>query len=203
MASLFWSLSSHLLVDLPLLHTFIFSMFNNLKSGIPRSVGLSTGIIKIYIWQFYLYSLILLYRHLIAQKQTDCMCYYYWFVFMAWKASVVDLGNKVLKILNGITLLSLLESILYVMCTLFWLVCNSRLVKMTDCTLSNLRYLIFTKSKPLLCCSLSSGWGSSSCLNAWTNLLLFGKFWPCCYLCIDLNTTLKWLVSPHPLQVFP
>ena len=40
-------------------------------------------------------------------------------VFMVHKASTVDLGNNVLKILNGIKLPTLLKSILYVVCIIF------------------------------------------------------------------------------------
>ena len=44
----------------------------------------------------------------------------------------VDFGNIILDTLNGIKLPSLSVSILYVICTLFWLVCNSNLVNIAD-----------------------------------------------------------------------
>ena len=32
--------------------------------------------------------------------------------------------------------------------------------------------------------------------TSWIDLSLFGHFWPCCFLCINLHTALKWLVFP-------
>ena len=65
---------------------------------------------------------------------------------MAHKASTVELGNKILKNLNGMRFPSLLLFILYAICTLFRLVFNSSLGNITDFTLSKLRYFIFTTS---------------------------------------------------------
>ena len=66
---------------------------------------------------------------------------------MAGNSANVDFGNRILNTLNGIKLPLLPVSILSVIQVLFWLVLNSNLVKITDFTLSKLKYLIFTASQ--------------------------------------------------------
>ena len=85
----------------------------------------------------------------------------------------------------------------------FWLMLNSSFLNIKDFTLSELRYMIFTKSKLLSFCSCSGGQGFSSCWTSCTNPPLFGNLWPCSCLCADLHTTLKWLALPQLLDILP
>ena len=97
----------------------------------------------------------------------------------------------------------IIVSILYIKFALFWLVLNSSLMNITDFMLWNIKDVILIESKLLL---LSSQFGtvtSSSlcilhlCLICWgvghnhSNTL---ELW---------HTSLKWLLSPHALHVFP
>ena len=70
---------------------------------------------------------------------------------------------------------------------------HSSLVSMIDFILSKLRYLVFTKSK-LLSLFFTAGQDSSSCWTSCIDLPLLNHLWPCCCLCIILQTALKWLV---------
>ena len=76
---------------------------------------------------------------------TSCFIYDLLYVFIAtdlflvaWKVSIVDLGNKALTFLNDIKLPLILESIFYVIHALSWLVLDTCLVNSIDFTLSNL-----------------------------------------------------------------
>ena len=64
--------------------------------------------------------------------------------------------------------------------------------------MSNLRYLILTKSKLWSCCFFSSGWGSSSCLTSLIDLPIIGGYWISDCLSMNVNPILKWLVFLHP-----
>ena len=72
------------------------------------------------------------------------------------------------------------------------------LVNIADSTLSKLRYLIFTKSKPLSVISHSILKRSSSYCTSCTALLPHADLWPCLCLCMVLQTILKWFILPHP-----
>ena len=103
------------------------------------------------------------YTHLIAQYKTDCM-------FLVWLTCICDMhfGNTILKNLSGIRLPMPAVSILYVIDCPCWLVLDTSFVNKWF-TLSNSRYLIFTKQKLLSLCSHPSGQWSSPCwFQAWT-----------------------------------
>ena len=116
---------------------------------------------------------------------------------MACKAAIVDLGNKILKIVNGIRLPWFPVLILYVTCTLFWLVLYSSFVNITDFALSILRYFIFIDLKLLSSFSCSSGQGISFCWTLYTDPPLFGNLWPFHCLCVDLHMhfSICWTLS--------
>ena len=72
-------------------------------------------------------------------------------------------------------------SILYVMHALLNWYSALSFVNITDFTLSELWYLLFTESKLQSPCSHSSGQGSSSCWTLCTDLPLFSNLWSCYY----------------------
>ena len=123
--------------------------------------------------------------------------------FCGMNLATVDFWNRILNILNGIMLPSLLMLISYVISALFWLALDSNLAKITDFTLSKFNYIIFTRSKflPLSSCPLV--WDSSSCWISCTALLLCGDLLPCVCLCILLYTALNWFTFPDPLYFLP
>ena len=96
----------------------IFSMSNNSIPGIPCSAGLSMGTAKNLNLAILSYVLFLLYTQLFAQCLADCV-FYCDSIFLAGKATTVDLGNKIPKILNGIRLPLLPVSVLYIIHALF------------------------------------------------------------------------------------
>ena len=64
-------------------------MSNNVMSGIPTVQGHIQALQRIYIWQFYLYVLIILYMHLIAQDLTDCVFITTELIYVAHKTSLL------------------------------------------------------------------------------------------------------------------
>ena len=91
-----WELNSCLLVDLILLYMLSSVCLTIQCQTSLADLGHHLKFQRIYIWTFYLYVLILLYTCLIAQYLTDCM-FLVLLIFVACKATTVDLGIKVLK----------------------------------------------------------------------------------------------------------
>ena len=121
---------------------------------------------------------------------------------MACNSAIVDSGNRILNTLNGIMLLSLPLATLYMIAVPFWLVLSSNLVNITDFTLLNFKYPIFTESKTPLLSHCSCVYGSSSCI-LWTAFFLWGDFWLCLWFCVLLHTTSKWFIFPHMPHILP
>ena len=121
---------------------------------------------------------------------------------VAHNAFCVDFGIRFLKILNGIKLPSLPESILYVKGILFdWyltLICWIFQIYIVKGKVFDLYWV-----KHQLCLSCSTSWGLSFCLTSWNDLLPLGGLWSCSCLCTDLHIVLKWLVFLHPLHILP
>ena len=74
------------------------------------------------IWWSCLYALVLLYIHLTVNYLKCYVCKTITWLFWQANTSVVDYGNSVLNIVNGIRLPLAPESILYAMHALLWLV---------------------------------------------------------------------------------
>ena len=115
--------------------------------------------------------------------------------FVAHNSYIVDLGNKILNILNDIKLLFASVSTLYTMQVHLWLVLDSSLVNMTYFTLSRLIYFTLTTSK-LLSCSP----GLPTCkTSSWSiPCIIFLPCQSCCCHLIDFHTTLKWFCFLYP-----
>ena len=113
--------------------------------------------------------------------------------FVAYNCSIVNLGNNLWNILNGIKLPPALGSTLYVMCVCL----DSNLVNITDVPLSGLIFFTLTTSKLLSCSS-----GLSICRSSFQSISCI-IFCPqsCC--CINLHTTLKWFCFLHTLHFLP
>ena len=114
---------------------------------------------------------------------------------IAFNSAIVDLGNSILKIQNGIKFLLLPLSILYAIFTLFWLVLDSSLVNITDFMPWNIKDFILTESKLLL-------------LSSWLcTVTSFSLCLPCMHLgcwsySISYPGALKCFCVPHGLHVY-
>ena len=68
-----------------------------------------------------------------------------WLIYFCIQSAIVDIGNSILKIWNGIKFQSLPVSILYAVFALFWLVLDSSLVNITDFMIWNIKDFLLTE----------------------------------------------------------